>query len=336
MKPNLMIILAFCFVNAQSQIDLELLTNSWIKSDIKYVNGEQVPANIKKMFSFMRYEFIDDETLHIASEPLSKGPKVQYSLKADGIQIRFVEYYISKLTSDSLVLIEKSGTGYNDYSVKYSFVREDVFESNLGLNPEYYIDATDTIYLESLKGWARFNKDQSFISFIAEKLKFENYLRQSECVFASFIITKNGTVKDIVVHKGVDKSIDKRLIDAIQTSEKYLEPVILNGVSVNTLRTIYIPFPTSVSYDPEAKTPASFFSLELEEAIVETRKGNIDIANEMLSDILRNDPENIEALFQQTLIFIELGFTDKACENLTRIKKLRSKRYKELYNSYCK
>ena len=88
-------------------------------------------------------------------------------------------------------------------------------------------------------------KDASYFrNYIAKKIRFprdsiENAI--SGTVFVSFIIDRSGSVRDVIIVRGVHAVIDKAVIKVIENSPKW-EPGLNNGKFVDVKYTIPISF----------------------------------------------------------------------------------------------
>ncbi|RPE00240.1 hypothetical protein EGM88_02960 [Aureibaculum marinum] len=311
-----------------SQSQKELLVNSWVLKNATYNSGNELPIDHPLKSNYLRFDFINYEKVFKTAFPLDNGYIFQYKILNNLIKIGFVNYKIENLSKNELVLIEQGVNGFDESSIKYSFIPENDYQNKLALTNEMLIISDkDTIFIESEKIRAKFKNEKSFHSFITDEIsEYSNVVSSNNYFLATFIINEKGKIDSLKIHKGINKRFDKQFLKAVEKSEKYWTPAEYDNRNVKVLHTETFEFIKNPKFEKQ------YFNYR--DGIISMRKKEYETAINYFNISIESNPNDFDSIYQRSICYLIIDEITKACEDWEFVKK--KKKVNELIEKYCK
>lgn len=313
MKP--LFILCFIFITSivWGQAIGEKLTGGWILTNRTYKTGKELPDNLKMTRPYLRFDFTETGKAYKSIEPLEKGIIFDYSVNENNLKIGFLNYQIELITSDSLILIEGNKGVFNETSIKYTFVSENVYQRNIPLTPDMMIiSANDTTYIENEKFKVRFKDIDTFEKYVSNNSKLHTPLGMDYFFMSTFIVNADGSIDSLKIHKSMNEEFDKSFREIVKKSEGLWIPAKLNGKNVKTLcKTVFV-FPSKMNfYD---------YYMNFVDGIILMEQGNYLEAINRLSIYLNYASNDDEAIYNRGLCYFRINDFVNARNDWQKIK----------------
>jgi len=305
------------------------ILGSWVKISATYKNGDELPLIHPMNQTYFRLDFTTKDKAYKTTAPLDKGYIFDYSINGDNLKIGFINYQISEIKTDTLILIEEGRNGFDNSAIRFLMIRENIYQKGLTLTDESLIArAFDTVYIENEKIRAKFVKEESFHEFLRQNiLEYSNVSTLDKFFMATFIINKNGGIDSLEIHKGINKRFDKQFIKAVKKSSGLWEPARFNDKNVDVLHTETFTFISNPNFEKQ------YFNYR--NGVIAMQRGKFDIAIEFFNLTLSSNANDIEALYKRGICFYKLDMIDKACVDWKKINKLNNKRADNLILEFC-
>ncbi|MCT4636506.1 MAG: energy transducer TonB [Bacteroidales bacterium] len=319
---NILLSTLFIFLNSGSKVVAQEIFGDWIKKEVTYIDGVKLSDDDVIKYQFLRYSFEKRNKLFMSVKFDDKGTPLIFERSSNILNIRnsygFIinSFLIEKLSNNELILIQKGNNGFNEEScLKYRFIPEKIYQNQLSFTPSdiLYINESDTVYKASKKIHPKFIGDKSFYNFCSDRISERDAVMSSNNLFIStFIITKNGEIKNIQVLENINKRFEKQFLKALNKSKKLWSPAELNGKKVDVQMTIEFRYISSNNFLP-------MYEFEKKG---KTALNNNDFlkALKYFEFALEKSPNNIEIIYLKAICEINLGNKDAACESLKKVK----------------
>lgn len=329
MTYRLVFIIGFILISNVMIGQDQNIIGSWVKISATYKNGDELPLNHPMNQIYFRLDFTVKGKAYKTTVPLEKGYMFDYSLNGHNLKIGFINYKISEILTDTLILIEEGPNGFDNSAIKYSLIRENIYQQGLPLKDESIIAREfDTVYIENEKIRAKFKREESFHEFLRQNiLEYSKVISTDNFFMATFIINKNGGIDSIEIHKGINKRFDKQFIKAVNKTSGLWEPAKFDNKNVNILHTETFKFVSNPNFEKQ------YFNYR--DGVIAMQREKFDSAIKHFNLTLSSDPDDIDALYQRGICFYKLNLLDKACADWQKIKDLKSKRADNLLLKFC-
>lgn len=334
---NILFITFIFFICTWTKLEAQEIYGDWIKTNITYLNGTELPDGNALKYQFLRYSFEKQNRLFMSVEFDDKGTALTFDRNSNLLQIKnsygFIinGFQIEKISNNELVLIQKGKNGFNEENcLKYNFVNEKAYQNQLTLTTfdVLYINENDTIYKASEKIHPKFLGDKSFYDFCSEKIPEKSAVMSTNSLFVStFIVTKDGEISDIQILENINNRFERQFLKALDKSKKLWIPAEVNGKKVDVQMSMEFKFISSNKF-----LPMYDFS----------KKGKTALYNKEFSKALRyfelaleKSPDNIEIIYQKAICEMNLGNKEAACKNLEKVKASGEMNVDELIMKNC-
>jgi Gram-negative bacterial tonB protein. len=330
MRTIIFIALTLLSINLQGQIINSGIVGSWMKINAIYNSGENLPVDNKLNQSYFRLSFGTDGKAYKQINPCDQVYSFDYSVSGNNMKIGFVNYQISYLTNDTLILIEKGKNGIDASSIKYTFVSEKIYQNNISVTPDMIIfSGKDSIFIENKSLSARFNNEISFHSFLVDNMPAAQGAQTDGYFMATFIITANGVIDSLKIHKGIEKSFDNQFIKAVNKSAKFWIPAKLKNKNVSVLHVVLYeskPNKQFGFFDSPSVYATNSKILNYRNGIFAIFQRDYNRAIESFSKFLESNPNDVDALIQRGNCYYKLNDLDKANVDWQKAKGFKNKR----------
>lgn len=340
MRTFIFIALTLLSIHIQGQIINSGLVGSWMKIKAIYNSGENLPVDNKLNQSYLRLSFETNGKAYKEINPYDKTYIFDFSTSGNNLKIGFLNYQINYLANDTLILVEEGKNGINASSTKYIFVSEKLYQSNISLTPDMIIlSGVDSIFIENKRLIARFNDDISFHEFLKNNMPAAQGLSANGFFMATFVITDNGLIDSIKIHRGLNKSFDNQFIKAVNKSAKLWIPAKLNQRNVSVLHTELYDFIQkgqftftgwSLGYETDIKY------INYKNGIIAMLRSDYYQAIDCFTKYIETDPKDAEALFQRGMCYFKLNDLNNACIDWKKVKGPKSNMANNFINQFCK
>jgi hypothetical protein len=306
------------------------LIGSWVKVNATYRSGEELPLNHALNQSYFRFDFKSNSKVFKSVDPLDNGYIFDYSIIGHNLKIGFINYKVDYLTNDTLVLIEEGRNGFDDFAVKFFLVPEKQYQNRISLTLEMIIKVgKDSVFIESEKIRACFNKDESFHEFLRNNIaEYSNVVSSDNFFMATFIINSNGLIDSINIFKGINKAFDSQFVKAVNKSSKYWIPAKLENKDVSVLHTETFNFISNPKFEKQ------YYNYR--DGVIAMQQGDYNKAIGLFNICLESDPEDKNALYQRGICYYKLDNLENACNDWRKIKELKSNMADNLIIEICK
>lgn len=288
-------------------------------------------------YVYLKYTFIPEDRCDISTIYFDRGAENRFLVNNDFILLRspqggLINSFQFKIENDTLILKEPSTDGVAESDLlKYYFVREDVFQNAIPLQPSdiYSIKTGDTIYKESAKVCAMYNNEgfQGYIyKGISDKISMDNRVGH---LVASFVVSKSGVADSVKILEGVDDSFNKQFLKVFNKAKKDWKPALLGGKAVAVRMMVELTYSTSATAIPA--------QMANEYANRAYNHKQYDIAIYYYDKVLANTPRDQYSLFRRGMCKMILGNKAAACEDWNKaIEVGGNMEIEALLQKYCK
>lgn len=186
--------------------------------------------------------------------------------------------------------------------------------------------AKDTTHTQFIGG------EKAFHRLLEKKIHYPKFCKENciqGIVVISFEVDTLGNVNFINVVNSVHELLDEIAVNALKSTSGRWNPASINGHKVTETSRIPISF---IYHDNECS----------EESIENFRKGtyyyemdSLKLAEKYYLKSFRNNPQNITAIYNCSIIRLKLNDINGACNYLNYIKTLGRKDGDELIKQYC-
>jgi hypothetical protein len=214
---------------------------SWIKVAIESYDGIKLEQIENKSLGYFKYSFYSNGNLYISTHYSYNGDSQKYIIRNNIIELNIFnkKFLIEKVNNDSLILVELDNGNLTEKCNRHKFIKEQKYLDMLPVNPNDKIEIeNDTVYFESEKLYPRLKNDlsSSYHVYFGNVLDINSI--KGEYAFATFVIYPNGDIKSINVFHHVDKTFDKKLVEAIQKTKNMWQLPECNGRKVPIIKTV--------------------------------------------------------------------------------------------------
>ena len=322
----------------------QLLQGFWVKVNAQMKDGSRIVDHNGCGMSFLKYSFNKDGFVDESNDVLFKVTKRPYTLTDDSLQIGNMKFDIDKLTADTLKISEKIA-GLDDSKIKvFSFAK--VQSINNPDRSSYNSVIMDSVYQATSYLFPQCADRMSVLlnqlsGYTSGSLKF------------SFIVSKDGKVKDVIIlnNENISKRFEKSIVNAFESSAIHWLPAKKNNVAVNTRIELILkcnhanvnwvgieyPFLPQILSSKEI----SFGQIQLErtyfkEGVEEIRKQNYTKAIELFTKCLTIDDIDLDAYYLRAFLNLNLGNKSEACKDWTALAGLGQVTAEKDLAKYCK
>lgn len=340
MKYFILFLFLPLFSLAQSN---DQLLGQWVKVKAQMKDGSRIVDHHGSGMSFLKYSFNKDGFVDESTDVLFKEVKLLYTLSDDSLLIGNMKFNIDKLTTDSLIISEKIA-GLDDSKIKvFSFAKT---QSTNNTDRGYYNSVImDSVYQATPY---LFPQCADRISVLIDQ--FSGYTTGSLKI--SFIVSKDGKVKDLIVlnNETISERFQKSIIKAFESSSIHWLPAKKNNAPINTkieviLKTnhkkadwvsIEYPFLPQVFSGKEInseqmKLEGTYFN----EGIEEIKRKNYTQAIELFTRCLAIDDIDLDAYYMRAYLNHNLGNKSEACKDWSTLVGLGQVKASKILAKYC-
>lgn len=317
------------------------LIGNWIKVGITYLDGSPLEDHHALKYSFLKYSFKSGNEAAIITDFLSGGEFSPYEQKNGTIEISTkygvkIKLRTAYLSQDSLVVIQEGPLGRRDpSSLSITFVRYDHLQKISKWNSQDYVltSSKDTVYKASQKIHPVFSNPNGLKYSLQQNMRsYEKHMQHPDgsngLFFASFIVTKSGTVEDIRIIQGLDDKFNKEFLAACKKTEKKWTPAYYNKKPVDTQVTLEINF----DFLNQFLSNQTY----IDYAVRQLEKGNITGAIAYFDKMISINPKNERALILRGQCYVRLNDLKSACEDFRILKSLGFASGTSLLEKHCK
>ena len=206
-----------------------LIHRDWIKVSIENFSNKLAG----KDSMYLRYSFTRSG-LRISLNPGWNDHKLDWTQNGDNLKIGYDTYKIEKLDDTSLVI-------FLDGFRRLKFQSEEFLSSN-----KAHLDSIGQYNGKTLfKGnnfiTPRYKSDESFWNHVQKSLKTFS-IRQATHFLATFVVTEEGKVENIVVHKSIMETFDDTVRKCILKTSGNWIPARFKGLPIQTQMTYEIKY----------------------------------------------------------------------------------------------
>jgi tetratricopeptide (TPR) repeat protein len=162
------------------------------------------------------------------------------------------EFFIEKLTSDELVLIQKSNSGFDSPDcLRYYYITENAYQRSIPLtaNDIVSVRGKDTVYRASAKIYAAYKGEIGFHDLVAKAVEGLHDARPLNNHFlATFIVNKAGMADSLHIVEGINPEYDKQYIKTFNKLKNNWLPATYNGKIVDVQMSDETKFIASEKY----------------------------------------------------------------------------------------
>ena len=328
----------FCFMllialapstGVRAQITQELLLGSWIKTNLEAKTGAELPITFRSKRAYLRFSFYKKGQGFKSTDFKDKGFAMAYALKGKSLVFGINTYTVEALDSARLVLLEEARIGFDEPSVRYTFMREKLYQNSLPAEREIVIYRRGRpIYKESEKVTPGLLLKMSLDDFLLANMSSRHETSKENGFFvASFVVLPSGKVDTVQIHKGRNQVFDRQFVQAIQKTDGFWQPAMLDGQAVaveKEIRFRYFTFATMMDYDNRYRT-----GIKLQ------NKEDYQSAIEVLSACIQLNPYDVEAYYHRAICYKENNQLQNACTDWQKIKTLGSRDADEWIAKFC-
>ncbi|MBN8856626.1 MAG: hypothetical protein BGO55_23745 [Sphingobacteriales bacterium 50-39] len=210
----------------------QLLLKTWIKTGVYNVSdGQQVKDTLYTRYTFLK------KNAYISFNPAWDGQSFNWSIDGKKLTVGFAAWEIEELTDSTLSISQPGFRKLKFYAEDYlardsshliqmgEFNNEPVYQGNRYITPRWKKPSLDE-YL---------HKEVSVY-----EIRKANYFE------VSFIITKQGTVENIKVTKGIIPDFDDMVVDLLKKTSSQWIPATFRGQTVQTQLIYHIKYLDSI------------------------------------------------------------------------------------------
>jgi len=333
------ILLFFCLISHSlfAQVKTDDIWGSWVKTKLTFKDGEELPEENILRSTYVKYTFSKSDQMNISQVYHDKGSQFLFEISNNEIIVKTTAgspingFRIEELGLNKMVLLQKGYQGFDDPdALKYTFVRETAFQNSLPLNAGdiYSVTAVDTIYKETPKIYASYNKG-SFQTYLYAQMGASYHSDTiGNHLAASFIVSKNGVADSLKILEGMGPGFDKAFGKAFNKDKNDWKPAVLNGKYVAVQMFVELSYGTF--------GPAFSASQYTDKANIAFKQQDYRLALYYYDQALKNMPNDKENLYNRGICKKALGNLAGACEDWNKLKELGGKEADDLLLKYCR
>jgi tetratricopeptide (TPR) repeat protein len=316
----------------------QLFKGSWVKTQVVYKNGEQLPDDNQLKSSYVKYVFSNPDLLAISFDFRYNGAKMTYEVDKNILEIKNSHDYltnsflIEKAGNDQLVLLQKDGDGFESpYCIRYYFVPETDYQRSIPLtaNDVLKIKGNDTVYKSSAKIYATYKDEDGFHDYLTANIpEFKNVENTNAHLIATYIVNEFGMADSLHMLEGINSSFDSQFTKAFNKVKKKWQPAVYGGKNVSVQMTEEFRFISGANF-----LPSYDYSVKGRKAML---RGEYDQALYYFDKALETYPEDTDSLYNRAICKIALGNKSGACADLNSIKRSGSTLADALIQKNCK
>ncbi|MCJ0741381.1 energy transducer TonB [Pedobacter montanisoli] len=308
------------------------LSGSWIKAEISYLDGTELPDNNVLKYNYIKYTFQSPDILYVSTVYKNLGNENRYKIKGNMLYIMtpadFVinSFRIFEMNNQKLVLFESTGSSHEDpKALKYTFFSEQYFKDQLPLSKSdiYLITKNDTIYNTSQKIYPGFTGN-NLQSFMYNELSDKK--RREGTHIVSFIVNKKGQIDSLKTLESISPQYQEMFEKAFKKTKNMWSPAYLNGKPVSVLMYCKLKY-----YGKEIMN--DFFNTQKANQAYQDK--NYELAIFYYSEAIEVNPEDTDNLYKRGLCKQALGNLAGACDDWKKAEKLGSTATPPLIQKYC-
>lgn len=223
--------------------DTSKLNGTWIVEASAKALDSSIDKTNKSHHSltYLKFTFKESSLIDIANHYAANTHFQKFLLKNKIITFSTGrQFLIEKLNAEELVLVELEQGKIGVNSIRYWFVREQIYLDKLPLKANDSISINGKIvYRASKKLYPKFKhkKYPDFHIYMDNSIK-NNYKAGENFYLASFVINPDGKIDNIKILHRVNEKQDKKILRAIKRSEGMWTLPKLNGNNVPILHFI--------------------------------------------------------------------------------------------------
>ena len=242
MKTFIGLLMLYCLsANAQSSTKnlYELLTGSWVKTKVSWVDSNRKEALADYHQSYLKYEFTDAHDLLVFGSYVANGVKVKHELKGKKLSFGLGRnFIIEAVDEERLVMAELVGGASGKPGIRFEFVKEQLYIDALPINrDDFIVEASgDTLFFDSEKFHPRFRHKQypDFHLYVHNQIK-RYYPGGENYFYASFEIDEHGVIDMVQVFASPNRKTAEKAVAVIKKSGGNWSLPMLNGEGVKVL-----------------------------------------------------------------------------------------------------
>jgi len=258
-----LILFSLLFLTYSYSQNITSLKGAWIletKANALKTKLDNKPKSDTKL-SYLRFTFAKPNLIDITNNYSANLHFQKYSRINNIITLQFGrQFLIEKSTTNELVLVELENNQISAESVRYWFIREQLYLDKLPLkaNDSLLINGA-FVYRSSKKLYPKFanKKHPDFHIYMDTHIKSDFEIGEN-FYLASFILQPNGRISNIEIFHHVNKAQDKKIKRAIKNSEGMWELPVLNDKKVPILHFIEDRFNKKKTQNLLDVTPHTF------------------------------------------------------------------------------
>lgn len=207
MKQILIILffLNFTFLKSQNK-----LQGNWILEKIQYQNGNLLEVNHPLYSTFMEYDF-NGNNLEINNQKF----KISIDNSTISTNYRKMNY---KFENQHLIINENG-----DDKVYYFLKESDFLKKYSEFEPKEVVYNNKIVFESNSVIKRDFKNTENFQEFIRKNIPSYSSISATNNFFkATFVITKENKITDILIEKGISKTFDNEFKIALLKSEKFI------------------------------------------------------------------------------------------------------------------
>ena len=331
------LVLVFITTSVRSQSFHVDILGDWIKTQVTFINGEELPDHKEIKHNYIRYTFEPQNKLFIGFVFDSKGTAFSYRISNNILETineyGFIinSFLIERLDSVTMVLVQKGIDGFDESEcIRYYFQKENLYQKSLPLRAEdiVSINRKDTLFRASEKVHAKFKGQVSFHKFLTENIpEYSNVVASNNYFLVTFIVRKNGEVDSVRVLEGINKNFEKQFLKAFNKARKNWIPAQFNGLNVDVLMSEEFKFVSGSKFLPHyqfgEKGKRAMDAKDYVAALYYFEKS------------LEKVPDASDILFHRAICRLKLGNRELACEDFEKLKSLREYSVEKLIDENC-
>jgi Gram-negative bacterial TonB protein C-terminal len=233
---KLHIILNFLSLSVIGQ-NSALIYRDWVKVSIENLSDRKmVQDNIYLRYSFSKSKLV------ISINPGWNDYNLDWNKRDNNLKVGYDTYKIEQLDDTALTI---SLAGFR----RIKFLAEDFLNSK-----EEYLDSIGqydgkALFKANNFITPRYKGVESFREYIDRSLKTYRISKATHFL-ATFIVTEEGEVENVIIHKSIMKSFDETVVKSILKTSKKWTPALFKGVSIQTQMVYEIRYLDSIApYD---------------------------------------------------------------------------------------
>jgi len=218
------------------------LEGSWVKMGVNWVDENRKDALPDYHQHYLKYEFTNKKKLLAFGSYVANGVVVDHQLNGRKLDFSFGRHFlIESIDEDHMVMVEVEGGDTGAKTIRFEFVREQLYIESLPVRPEDYMVRAkgDTVFFDSEKFHPKFQprKYPDFHLYLHNQIK-RFYPMGENYFFASFEIDRDGVIDHIQVFSHANQRSTEKAIQAIKESEGKWQLPKLKNKGATVLMTI--------------------------------------------------------------------------------------------------